>query len=143
MIIRRNDAATAEKHTFMANVKPGKEYYVYCNDTDSSKHILDDYNCLVFISHGLIDLYFVAVKEVAKPWPQVGAMTTKGKVLANYKGYTWVLVDGIPATFLTSNLEKPKPTLAEFIDEYLHSHTDTPLIRLDLIRDAIGDYENG
>ncbi len=144
MLIRRNEKLTAKDHTLLGCVKNGRDYEIFSNRA-CQQYIIDDLGSSVLVNKYIKDLYFdeLTVKtEDKKPWPQVGDPTSKGKVLAMYKGYTWVLVEGIAQTFLTANLEKPKPTLAEFIDTYLESHTETSASQLDLIRDAIGDYED-
>jgi hypothetical protein len=145
MLIRRNEKLTAKDHTLLGCVKNGREYEVFYNAI-GHEYIIDDLDSIVLINEHVMFTYFDVIATVpakeSLPWPQVGDPTSKGKVLANYKGYTWVLVCGIAQTFLTAHLEKPKPTLAAFIDSYLSAHTGSSVSQLDLIRDAIGDFEN-
>ena len=145
MLIRRNEKLTAKDHTLLGCVKNGREYEVFYNPVHH-QYIIDDLDSTVLINKYIKDLYFdevLAEPEDKKPWPQVGDDTTKGKVVAQFEGYSWLMFKGSPASYLTTALGKPKPTLPELIAEALglHGHP-IPFAQISVIKATIEAWKN-
>ena len=147
MLIRRNEKLINSKGTglLLGCVKNCREYQIFYNAI-GHEYIVDDFSEKVYVTASMKGLYFDAVPEKTegkKPWPQVGDDTTKGKVVAQFEGYSWLMFKGRPASYLTTTLTKPKPTLPELIAEALGLHGDPiPSAQIEVIKATIEAWKN-
>ena len=63
MIIRRNYAVYPGQHRFMRPTTPAREYDLGSIGIGGSRHITDDNGDVLFITEGMLELYFDVVDD--------------------------------------------------------------------------------